>query len=533
MSKTCRTCQTVFEVTESDLAFLKKVSPIIAGKRYDIPTPTLCPECRLQRRMAWRNDRNLYSRTCDFSGEKIISMFRPDPKVKVYKSDIWWGDGYDARTFGRDYDFSRSFFEQLNELIQTVPWPSLAAPDCENSPYVNYAYKNQNCHLCFAGNFLQDSYYCYNGENSRDCCDCLFINDCENCYELVHCENCYNTKFAVNSKNCSESWFLQDCRSLKNCLLCFNLEHQEYHILNQPYSKEEYQRKLKEYRLDTHQGLERAKKIFLDQRQTHERRPDQNFMTEDCSGEYLNQSKNCQQCYILQKQGEDCKYAFNGFPRIKDAMDIFFCGEDAELIYESVATGGTGQRLLFNNGVVLGVENVLYSIWAVGCKDCFGCVNLRKGQYCILNKQYSKTEYEKLVPKIIEHMKNSSASAEWGEFPDAKYSPFGYNETSAQENFPLEKEQAQKQGFNWSDYQSPLPKVEKTLPASRLPEAVKDIPDDVLNWAILCEETQRPYKIVAQELRFYRKHQLPLPRRHPDVRHNERLKLRNPRTKWK
>jgi len=31
-------------------------------------------------------------------------------------------------------------------------------------------------------------------------------------------------------------------------------------------------------------------------------------------------------------------------------------------------------------------------------------------KYCILNKQYSKEEYEELVPKIIEHMQKTG---EW------------------------------------------------------------------------------------------------------------------------
>ncbi|MBP7008063.1 hypothetical protein KBB05_05150 [Patescibacteria group bacterium] len=32
------------------------------------------------------------------------------------------------------------------------------------------------------------------------------------------------------------------------------------------------------------------------------------------------------------------------------------------------------------------------------------------------------------------------------------------------------------------------------------------------------------------EIDFYRKHNLPLPRKHPDVRHEERMKLRPGRT---
>ncbi|MDP2395561.1 MAG: hypothetical protein Q8S84_00330 [bacterium] len=83
--------------------------------------------------------------------------------------------------------------------------------------------------------------------------------------------------------------------------------------------------------------------------------------------------------------------------------------------------------------------------------------------------------------------------------------------------------------FNWSTYESPFPKVEKVIKANMLPENITEIPDDILNWAIECEVTKKPFRIIKQELDFYRKHNLPIPRRHPDQRHMDRMSLRNPR----
>jgi hypothetical protein len=57
-----------------------------------------------------------------------------------------------------------------------------------------------------------------------------------------------------------------------------------------------------------------------------------------------------------------------------------------------------------------------------------------------------------------------------------------------------------------------------------LPEDTAKIPDDILNWAIDCEDTGKPFRIVRQELEFYRKHSLPIPRKHPDQRYREKLK---------
>ena len=159
---------------------------------------------------------------------------------------------------------------------------------------------------------------------------------------------------------------------------------------------------------------------------------------------------------------------------------------------------------------------------------CFGCIGLHNNeQYCILNKQYTKEEYETLVPRIIEKMRKDG---EYGEFFPSSLSPFGYNETVAQEYYPLTKSEAIKDGvFSWSDYESPFPTVEKIIPGSKLPDSIESIPDDILNWAIECEVTKKPFRIIKQELEFYRKHNLPIPRRHPDQRYLDRMSLRNPR----
>ena len=61
-----------------------------------------------------------------------------------------------------------------------------------------------------------------------------------------------------------------------------------------------------------------------------------------------------------------------------------------------------------------------------------------------------------------------------------------------------------------------------------LPDRTEDIQDDIITYAIACEATQKPFRVIIQELEFYRKYNLPLPHKHPDIRHAERLKLRNP-----
>jgi len=89
-------------------------------------------------------------------------------------------------------------------------------------------------------------------------------------------------------------------------------------------------------------------------------------------------------------------------------------------------------------------------------------------------------------------------------------SAFGYNETIAQEYFPLTKEGAIAQWFKRSDHEAPSPSADQ--------EGV-----------LVCEMSWKPFRLIPQEIEFYKKNSLPLPTKHPDVRHAERMKLRNPR----
>ncbi len=59
VSGACITCGAGFEVTDEDMQFYDKLSPVIGGEKFQIPPPKMCPSCRQQRRLAFRNERKL------------------------------------------------------------------------------------------------------------------------------------------------------------------------------------------------------------------------------------------------------------------------------------------------------------------------------------------------------------------------------------------------------------------------------------------------------------------------------------------
>jgi hypothetical protein len=220
---------------------------------------------------------------------------------------------------------------------------------------------------------------------------------------------------------------------------------------------------------------------------------------------------------------EDCKYVCNA-TFMKDAYDVNN-DDHSELVYEAVGSE-TNSMHAFNDICWFNRE-VLYSSLCFRCKNCFGCIGLKHKQYCVLNKQYSKKEYEKLVPTIIERMRKDK---EWGEFFPAGISLFGYNETMAEEHFPLSKEDVIARRWRW--HQADDPKDQYLGPPYEIPDVIADVPDDITKQILRCSVTGKPYKIIPQELKFYRNMNIPIPRKCPDQRHKERIALRNPRKLW-
>ncbi len=517
-TKTCKHCHARFEITDKDIEFYEKISPILWWKKYSIPTPTLCPDCRQKRRLSFRNERKLYKRKCDATGKDIISMYNPESEYTIYDSKFWWSDKWDPKSYGIDLDFSKSFFTQYSELSKNIPRTSLILPGTnENSDYANDTADAKNCYMTVCAYIAEDCYYGYAVIFwTKHCVDCSWLIACEHCYECSYSNNLLFCNYCQVSTYLSNSQYCIDCHGCSYCFWCVWLKNSQYHIFNKPYLPEDYKKKIKTIHKE-------------EIKQAVWKLPIQNIFNVWCENildsDICKNSSYLSHCFNI-SNGENCKYWVYAGARIVDSYDFFMAGTPPmSKTLETIWVYRTFQSaFLFSCDES---QNIYY------CDTCykwnsylFWCLGLRNSSYCILNKQYSKEEYEILVPKIIEHMQKTW---EWWEFFPSSLSPFWYNETVAQEYFSLSKEESLKQWYNWSDYETPFPKVSKIIKASMLPENIEDIPDDILNRAIECEITKKPFRIISQELEFYRKHNLPIPKRHPDQRHLDRMALINPK----
>ncbi|MDD5623427.1 MAG: hypothetical protein PHI23_01815, partial [Candidatus Peribacteraceae bacterium] len=370
---------------------------------------------------------------------------------------------------------------------------------------------------CLYGKFVV---YC------KDCVDCLSVYSSELCYEGVASEQCYGCRSFVNCRNCRNCTMIEDCLGCMDCIGCFGLRAKQHCIFNQQHSAEEYERLSREFSPLSHNNIDVLRKKLAELKATLPHPHAHIFASENCTGDSVYNSKNCLNAFDC-KQCEDCRYLYFS-PKTLCTQDCAFCAPDGDRYCFNVCSTVDLESSMACFYVWYG-SNVYYSLECHHNSNIFGCVGLKNQRYCVLNKQYTKDEYEALVSKIIASMR---ANGEWGEYLPASLSPFAYNETIAQEYFPLTEQEVLQRGWRWREEQEEITKVSKVIAAEKLPDTLAEIPDDILHWPITCAATKRPFQIVKQELDFYRKMHLPIPHLHPDERHRRRVACRNPYKLW-
>src|SRR3989344_1857420 len=448
-TKNCQNCKQAFTIEPEDFEFYEKMK---------VPPPTWCSRCRAQRRAVFRNERNFFRQKCGLCAKDAISVYSPGAQFPVYCQECYWSDKWDPLAFGIEYDQSKSFLDQFRELSRHAPRPALINKGSINSHYTHLCANNKDCYMLIESSNNENVLHGYWMQRSRDCVDNAYGTNVELCYETLACFDSYRLRYALTCFNCSDSWFLKNCVDCQDCFACVNLKHKKYCFFNKQLTKEEYKKAIQEYRLETHEGIERAL--------------------------------------------ANANIFYKKYPH-----------RYAEIINSPGSTGN-------------------YMTNSKNCTSCFGCIGLRQKSYCILNKQYSKDEYAKRVSEIMSSMK------EYGEFFPQEFSPFAYNDTIAQEYFPLEREDAAKRGYQWRDAVDR--DVRPTINVRDLPKTVVETDESILKEIIGCEHDgtcndncTKGFRIAPEELAFYKKMSLPLPRRCPNCRHVRRVQQLNAFKLWR
>lgn len=532
-TKQCQNCKKDFTIESEDFNFYEKIK---------VPPPTWCPECRAIRRLIWRNERSLYHNICAFSKKPIISMFSPETKLVVYDRDIWLSDKWDPFDYGVDYDFSRPFFEQFKELLQRVPLANLGNTNMVNTDYANHSLDLRNCFLVYASFVAENVLYSTGVVNVKDSLDLYKVMKSEQCYADVICGSIFNTHFSYDSDECINSMFLTSCLNLQNCLGCVNLRHKSHYIFNKEYTKGDYLKERAKYDFGSYEKLEKFKKDYGEFLATQPRRFASILKSVNVTGDNIMNSKNGRMMFDIFGEVEDSKYVCHVAQGLKNSYDVYGAGARAEFSYEGVDVGLDGSKQFFSalNHSCLETH---YTYMCYGAKFLFGCVGVRNHDYAILNKKYTKTEYEKILPKIIKHMSDvpyidaQGRVYKYGEFFPMEISPFAYNETIVQEYYPLDKQLVLDYGLKWKERKERDYKIE--IKTKDLSDHIKDVDESMVGKVIECmhqgecnEQCTEAFKIRLEELQFYKAKNVALPRLCSNCRHYQRLKKRNPFKLW-
>src|SRR3989344_2340157 len=543
MKKICQNCQQSFQIAPEDFAFYERIA---------VPAPTFCPECLLKHKMAWGITFVLNKRKCNAPGhsEELISRFSDKTASPVYDHRYWWSDEWDALSYGREVDFSRPFFEQLRELFMAVPVPNLLIVNSINCDYCPSAQDSKDCYLCVGAFGAQECMYCLTPALSQRCVDSSISIACDSLYDCYGCTKSFNLKYSAQCIDCLDSAFLYDCRNCSDCFGCIGLRSKQYYIFNKPYTKKDYREEMKKINLGSRAVVRDVQKRFNEHILKFPHKFADLKNAPNCTGHDIQNAKNCKNCFSLRDDIENCTNVVLGGRGLKDSHSVWGGGFKSELLYNTGQVV-SGQRLMFYAQVRI-PHDVQYSYQCFGSSNLFGCAGLRDKKYAILNKVYSKEEYEALISKIkfqmskMPYTDSRGLTYLYGDFFPFDFSPVAYNESSLQEYFPLTQAQAVEGKFSWHEKESR--NYQPTMSHDQIPDDIQSVTDGILKEIIACatnspdafESGSRPqasactsaFRITPQELQFYRAHGIPLPDLCPTCRLFERSRWRLPYKLW-
>lgn len=525
-TRQCQNCKKDFTIEPDDFGFYEKIK---------VPPPTFCPKCRMIRRFNFRNEGMLFRRVDAHDGKEIFSGFSPDASVLTYENNYWYGTNWDPNKTGVDYDFFRPFFEQYKELLSRAPIPSRSVLNLVNSDYCNEAGESKNSYLCFNTDFVENCAYLRKVTYIKDSFDLYECKKNELCYENVMVDKSYKVFFSLDCESCVDVWFSRGLKGCTNCFGCVNLVNKSNYFFNEQLTKEDYDKKFKEFISASYESIQ---SVLADVYYFWSKFPvkyNHFLRTVNSTGERIFDSKNIKNCYSV-TGGENLRYCQDLQSKTSNSYDYTVWGVGSDNIYECVTCGLGCYNLKFCLNCWEEARNLEYCVYSIGSSDCFGCVGLYKKKYCIFNKQYNKDEYFVLRDKIINQMKevpyvdSEGRKYFYGEFFPYEISPIAYNESMAQDFFPLDSNLANKNGFIWRDINEREYKT--TLDAKDLSDNINDVGDEIIKEIIKCEDCGKAYKIIEKEFQFYKRIPLPLPHLCHYCRFTKRFKLVNSPILW-
>jgi|SRR5581483_117515 len=296
---------------------------------------------------------------------------------------------------------AQAFFNELQKIISSRPKYPTKVLYSENCEYGNELYFCKRVFWGFDDVKCTDCSYIYDSFLCAQCLDCDYAVESELCYESVDPFKCFNCNYIEYCANLQDSSYCYNCYPGKNLFGCVNLQNKSFCIFNRQLTEDEYKEKIKIYKTWAPERVlaevEKLKKLYpiMPAVEAH----NENTIY----GNYIHYDKNCYLCFDA-AHDENGAYLYDTF-EANNTLDATYCGDHADLSYEVVSSAR-----LFNCNYVYWSEKCQDSSYLFNClnvKNSLGCVDLAHKQYCILNRQFSKEEYEKISAEILSEITKS------------------------------------------------------------------------------------------------------------------------------
>ena len=515
-------CEGEFNINDEDIEFLRLLR---------VPAPSYCPTCRRIRRASFMGNNRLFKRTCNVPGhmESIISILPEECPFPVYDYMYFISDEFDPFSFGIDWDKDVNPMELLSSLRKNFPMPSFLNRDSLslNSDYSNGGRNLKNGYFAFGSFDSENVWYSSLALKSKDIMDSRAIRHSEFVYNSLDTDYAYKSSFIYFSTHIVECMFMFDCRNCDYCFGCVNLRNKKYHIYNEQVTKEQYELFLKSITPITRDNLHEYKERFWSLVKSLPLNASHTVGSRDVTGISISNSNNVHDI-VDSNKSEHVRHA-DSIMSHKDSMDVLFSGGHSHHLYETINIGSEASWVKFSVSSKYCTDSE-YIFNSKNLSNCFMCFGLQNKSYCVLNKQYEPDEYYKIVDDI------KSELIRRGEYADGlnlSFSAQPYNFSLAHSNYPLTDEEIRNiGGFVGQEPETNAGNM-NIVTKDYLPQTINETKDDILNVAILCEETNRPFRIIESELLFLKKMGLPLPTIHPTNRMNSFAKLKPIAKKYK
>lgn len=297
------------------------------------------------------------------------------------------------------------FMDELQKLLDKTPKPPLSIHESENVSG-NYIHSSKNLFNCFDSAKCSDSTYLFDSGSVASSADCDYAVESELCYESVDPFKAFNCTYLENCANIRDSDFCAWCTNSDNLFGCVKLQGKSFCIFNRQLSEQEYKEKVAEYKKWP------VERIFAEMEKIRLQFPftQTNGANNDNAdfGNYMHYCKNCYMSFDAAFD-ENCAYVYDTF-HCRNTYDASYEYQD-DLVYE-----GVDSITIFNSDFIVYSKNCSDSAYifnSANLQNCLGCVFLTNKQYCILNRQFGKDEYQKISSEILNQLKVKQTG--WGE----------------------------------------------------------------------------------------------------------------------